>query len=101
MVSAGPLLAIIGIAMNDGASQYCAKRYSDDFNAIGDLRSFQDCVDSRKAWGIGLGVAGGLVTAAGIPLLIWGNQRVPADPRATLGAWASPSAGGLRLRLDL
>jgi hypothetical protein len=50
------------------------------------------------------GIGGAVLTAAGIPLIIYGAKSVPSSPpRASLHLlpWAGPTSSGLRLRLDL
>jgi hypothetical protein len=48
-----------------------------------------------------LGVSGVVLLAAGVPLIIYGAKTVPAPKQARVLPWASPTGGGLRLRLDL
>jgi hypothetical protein len=45
---------------------------------------------------LGLGLLG-----AGIPLIVIGGKKVPAEPTATLTPWATQSAAGLGLRLEM
>lgn len=53
-----------------------------------------------------LGIAGGVLLAAGVPMIFYGARMVPnpaagTAPRASLTPWATPQSGGLRLRLTL
>lgn len=50
-----------------------------------------------------LAITGVVLTAAGIPMLVYGAKHVPAKPgaRASVLPWVTPNAAGLRLRLDL
>jgi len=51
-----------------------------------------------------LGIGGAVLSAASIPLLIYGAKAVPARPataRLQLTPWLNQSSGGLRLRLNL
>jgi hypothetical protein len=56
------------------------------------------CVGSPGAW-VGLGAAGGVLIAVGIPLLVYGAKRVPVDSTAAaalprpLPKWAGMPAG--------
>lgn len=52
------------------------------------------------------GIAGGVMLAAGVPMIFYGARMVPNPaaapaPRASLTPWATPQSGGLRLRLSL
>jgi len=51
-----------------------------------------------------MGIGGAILTAVGIPLIIYGAKTVPdehASRSLELQPWASPTSGGMRLRLTL
>lgn len=51
-----------------------------------------------------LGIGGGVLAAVGVPLIIYGTTKpaaAPPPPQARLLPWASPTGGGLKVRLEL
>jgi hypothetical protein len=57
---------------------------------------------TTTAWA--LGIAGGAMLVVGVPLIIYGAKPMPAGPppaQARLQPWASPTGGGLNVRLDM
>lgn len=79
-LSVGGVVAIIGSAVlassGDEVQVYCDN--PDGSPGSYPCRTAEDT--SGRGLGIGLLVAGGVGVAAGIPLLILGSRRVPADP---------------------
>lgn len=106
MVSVGPI-ALLGALAARNSQQRCDDRLRADYPS-GVLPSSESYrVDDCNGYSLPiyvLGIGGALLTAAGIPLIIYGSKNVPA-PRAAahleLEPWASPQAGGLKLRLSL
>lgn len=99
LTSIGPLVALGGLAILFDAEGHCLQsieRGTED-------DSYEDCLTEREALGyIVMGGGFGLV-AGGIPLIIWGADKVPNEPQAeaTLRPWLGPTGGGLSLRLSM
>jgi len=67
--------------------------------ACDDASSASDC-DELDSVALRSTIAFVILEGAGIPMLVYGAKRVPAEPpraRLQLSPWASPNAGGLRL----
>jgi hypothetical protein len=67
-----------------------------------EARSVERC-DSYTVPIYVLGIGGAVLVAAGLPMVIYGAKNVATQPakKAQLLPWASPTSGGLRLRLEL
>jgi hypothetical protein len=106
MVSAGPI-ALLGAVAARNAQKRCDDRLSTDYpgNVLPPSERYRvdDCNDYSVPIYF-LGITGALLTTIGIPLIIYGAKTVP-DTRASrsleVQPWATPNAGGVRLRLTL
>ncbi len=106
MVSAGPIALLGAIAARNSQTR-CDDRlqadYPDHVLPSSERYRADECDDYSVPIYV-LGIGGALLTAVGIPLIIYGGKSMP-DVRASrsleLQPWASPTAGGVRLRLTL
>jgi hypothetical protein len=106
MVSIGPI-ALLGALSAKNAQEDCDQRLENDYPSHrlpSSERYRKDACDSYSAPLYVLGIGGALLTLGGVPLIIYGAKNVPKPrPSASLqlAPWATPRAGGLKLRLDL
>lgn len=82
-----------------------ARKYPDHIVPAYDRYQVERCDDYTTSM-YTLGIAGGVLLAAGVPMIFYGARMVPnpaagTAPRASLTPWATPESGGLRLRLTL
>lgn len=104
MLSVTPV-ALLGALAARNAQSDCDRELQDQYpgHILPESERYraQRCDDYSTSIYV-LGIGGALLGAAGIPLVIYGGARVtdPA-PRAQLTPWATPQAGGIRLRLAL
>lgn len=75
----------------------CESRGFYNFDSTSDEYANCSRYDASIYGGVIVGVG---LLGAGIPLIVVGGKRVPLGT-ASLAPWASPTGGGLRLRLDL
>jgi hypothetical protein len=106
MASVGPV-ALIAALVAKGAQESCDQRLTSDYPSHvlppSERYRVKEC-DSYSVPMYTLGIAGAVITTVGIPLIVYGAKRVPADSsRARLQflPWAGRESGGVRLRLDL
>jgi len=105
LVAVAPL-ALLGAVMAgmdySGCRYGLDKRLRDGTLPVATRDEVERCEERETAAWL-LGVGGALLIAGGIPMIIIGGKRAPAtqSTRAALAPWASRSAVGLRLRLDL
>jgi hypothetical protein len=106
MVSVGPI-ALLGALAAKNAQEQCDSNLERDYPDQRLPTSERYRADECNNYSVPLylfGIGGAVLTAAGIPLIIYGAKNVPnAPPRASLSVlpWAGPTSSGLRLRLDL
>jgi hypothetical protein len=104
MVSIGPV-ALLGALSARSSQEDCdnalERRYPNHQVPSYDKTSLERC-DSYTVPIYVLGIGGAVLVAAGIPMIIYGgkNVTVPAK-KAELVPWATPTSGGLKLRMDL
>jgi hypothetical protein len=106
MVSVGPL-ALLGALAANNAQEKCDANLERDYpdHRLPSSERYRE--DECNEYSVPLylfGIGGAVLTAAGIPLIIYGAKSVPNNPpRASLRVlpWAGPTSSGLRLRLDL
>ncbi len=105
MVSVGPI-ALLGALAAKNAQEKCDTALERDYpdHRLPPSEGYREeaCNDYSVPLYL-FGIGGAVLTATGIPLIVYGAKRVPAPPRASLRVmpWASLDSGGLRLRLDL
>jgi hypothetical protein len=106
MVSVGPI-ALLGALAAKNAQEQCdsnlERDYPDHRLPTSERYRAQECNNYSVPLYL-FGIGGAVLTAAGIPLIIYGAKKVPnGPPRASLSVlpWAGPTSSGLRLRLDL
>lgn len=106
MVSVGPI-ALLGALAAKNAQEDCDasldRDYPDHRLPSSERYREEKCNDYSVPLYL-FGIGGAVLTAAGIPLIIYGAKTVPTSPpRASLSIlpWAGPTSSGLRLRLDL
>jgi hypothetical protein len=106
MVSVGPI-ALLGAVAARNAQERCDDRLSSDYPDHVLPPSERYRAEECDAYSVPVylfGIGGAVLTAVGIPLIIYGAKNVP-DPHASrsleVQPWATSSAGGLRLRLTL
>jgi hypothetical protein len=89
MVSIGALA--LGVAIISTGTERCT-------SGAGSTSFSTSCESSPNytAYLISAALLGG-----GIPMIIIGGKRVPADPQAGLSPWVTPQGGGLRFQLTL
>jgi hypothetical protein len=93
MTSVGPLLLAVA-----------ALNHSHEGCADGRDPTEVDCETRTEPSTYALAISGAVFIGGGIPLIVYGAKRVPAAPpvpRASVVPWATPTAAGLRLRLEL
>lgn len=95
MISIGTVLLGLGAVAR---SQESCSDSGADTDAV-----YGRCNDRIAPSTYALLITGGLLSAGGIPLIIYGAKRVPASPprSAALLPWLTVNGAGLRLRLDL
>jgi hypothetical protein len=106
MVSAGPI-SLLGALAAKNAQERCDDNLQRDYPS-GTLPTAaryraEDCDDYSTSIYL-FGVGGAILTAVGIPLIIYGAKSVPAErpaARLQMVPWATREAGGLKLRLTL
>jgi hypothetical protein len=59
-----------------------------------------NCTDEVEDRQVAVAVVGVTFAAIGIPMLVYGSKKVPAQ-RAAVSPWVTNSTAGLRLRIDL
>lgn len=106
MVSVGPIALLAALAAKN-AQETCDasldRDYPDHRLPPSERYREAECNDYSVPLYL-FGIGGAVLTAAGIPLIIYGAKSLPSDPpRASLRVlpWAGPTSSGLRLRLDL
>lgn len=106
MVSVGPIALLGALAARNGQER-CDNALEHDYPdhrlPPSERYRVEDC-DSYSVPIYLFGIGGAVLTAAGIPLVIYGAKSVRADaPRASLQMlpWAGRDSGGVRLRLEL
>jgi hypothetical protein len=106
MVSVGPI-ALLGALAAKNAQDTCdaglERDYPDHRLPTSERYREDECNDYSVPLYL-FGIGGAVLTAAGIPLIIYGAKSLPSSPpRASLRVlpWAGPTSSGLRLRLDL
>lgn len=106
MVSVGPI-ALLGALAAKNAQDHCdatlEREYPSHVLPTSERYREDDC-NAYSAPFYVLAIGGGLLTAAGIPLIVYGGKVVGPAPRMArvqVVPWASQTSGGLRLRVDL
>lgn len=106
MVSVGPV-ALLGALAAKNAQDSCDAQLNRDYPThvlpLSERYREDDC-NAYSAPFYVLSIGGALLTAAGIPLIVYGGKAVAPAPRMTrvqVLPWASHTSGGLRLRVDL
>lgn len=106
MVSVGPIALLGALAARNGQERCdtaLERDYPDHRLPPSERYRVEDC-DSYSLPVYLFGIGGAVLTAAGIPLIIYGAKSVRAEaPRASLQMlpWAGRDSGGVRLRLEL
>jgi hypothetical protein len=105
MVSAGPI-ALLGALAAKNAQERCddnlRQNYPGGVLPTSQRYRVEDCDDYSASVYV-FAIGGALLTAAGIPLIIYGAKNVPNERagQVQMLPWATRDAGGLRLRLTL
>jgi hypothetical protein len=104
MVSVGPLALLGALAANnsqDNCDEQLQQDYPDLMVPTSEKHRLERC-DSYSVPLYVLGIGGALLIGGGIPLIIYGGKNVPVkNAGLQVSPWASPRAGGLKLRLTL
>ncbi len=103
MVSVGPLSLLAALAAKssqDRCDEDLERDYPDHVVPTSERYRTERC-DSYTTPIYVLGIGGALLTAAGVPLIIYGAKTVPRQTALELRPWATPTAGGMKLRLTL
>ncbi len=106
MVSVGPI-SLLGALAAKNAQEKCDTRLTQDYPDHRLPTSEKYRVDECNGYSTPLylfGIGGALLTAAGLPLIIYGGKHLPAEPAAAslrVLPWAGPHSSGLKLRLEL
>lgn len=106
MVSAGPI-ALLGAAVASNSQKRCDDQLESEYpnrTLPASERFREDDCNKYSVPIYVLGIGGALLTAVGIPLIIYGAKNVPSTPpQGTLQIqpWATQASGGVRLRLTL
>jgi hypothetical protein len=105
MVSVGPV-ALLGALSARNSQENCDEQLESQYPShmvpSYDAGALERC-DNYTVPIYLFGIGGAVLIAAGIPMIIYGGKNVAAAPakRAQVLPWATPTSGGLRLRLDL
>ncbi len=106
MVAIGPL-ALLGALSAKGSQEECDEDLERDYPnhrlPTSERYRLEKC-DSYTAPLYVLGIGGAVMTVGGIPLIIYGAKNVSKPtPSAKLqvAPWATPQAGGVKVRLTL
>lgn len=105
MASVGPL-ALLGALSARNSQKTCDEalehRYPNGTLPESERARVERC-DSYTTPLYVLGIGGAALIAAGVPMIIYGAKSVPAprSPQARVMPWATPSSGGVQLRVDL
>ena len=95
LIAGGAIAAVAGLiglgvgVLSSGAT--CYRELGDEFKVEHCERS-----PDYVAYAVG-----GILFAGGIPMMIIGGKKVPAEPEARVTSWVSPQGGGLVLKLSL
>lgn len=104
MASIGPL-ALLGSLAASNSQDNCDEQLEEDYPDHIVPTSQQYRLDRCDGYSVPLyvlGIGGGVLIGAGIPMIIYGAKTMPAKKVALeLSPWASPQSGGLKLRLTL
>lgn len=106
MVSVGPI-ALLGALAAKNAQDKCdtslAQSYPDHRLPTSERYRVGEC-DAYSTPVYVFGIGGAVLTAAGIPLIVYGAKHLPATAAgASLRVlpWAGPESSGLKLRLEM
>ena len=99
MVSFSPI-ALIAASIASAEQRACESSdyYFDGTTVTTDGAKNCSAYDKTIYGGVIVGLA---LLGAGLPMVVIGGKKVPAEPTATLTPWAMPTAAGLRLRLEM
>jgi hypothetical protein len=106
MVSVGPI-ALLGALAAKNAQDSCDAQLNRDYPTHvlpPSERYREDDCNAYSAPFYVLSIGAALLTAAGIPLIVYGVKPVAPAPRMArvqVLPWANQTSGGLRLRLEL
>ena len=106
MVSVGPIALLGALAAKNGQERCddnLERDYPDHRLPPSERYRVNECNDYSLPLYL-FGIGGLVLTAAGIPLIVYGAKKLPVNPPSAslhLQPWASPGSGGLRLRLDM
>ncbi len=97
-------LAFLGALSAHNSQDECDReleqRYPNHIVPSWDSESVDRCDEYTTTMWV-LGVGGGVLMAVGVPLIIYGTTKPTPSPQARLLPWASPTGGGLKVRLEL
>ena len=93
MVATGPLLIALSLLTKNIGCE--------DIRGSVTTAEQERCDNDVRTYGLAIG--GVLLVGGGIPLIIVGIERVPAEPaaQAAIAPWLGPDLAGVQLRLDL
>jgi hypothetical protein len=104
MVSIGPL-ALLGALAASNSQDNCDEQLEQDYPDLMVPTSEKYRLERCDGYSVPLyvlGIGGALLIGGGIPLIIYGGKNMPVKKAGLeLTPWASPRAGGLKLRLSL
>jgi hypothetical protein len=104
MVSTGPI-ALLGALAARNSQETCDTRLASDYPSHVLPTSEHYRLDQCNAYSVPiylLGIGGAVLTAVGIPLVIYGTKTVKKPQAAfEVQPWATPASGGFDLRLTL
>jgi hypothetical protein len=104
MVSVGPL-ALLGALAASNSQDNCDEQLQQDYPDLMVPTSEKHRLERCDGYSVPLyvlGIGGAVLIGGGIPLIIYGGKNLPVRKAGLqVSPWASPGAGGLKLRLTL
>ena len=104
MVSVGPL-ALLGALAAHNSQDNCDEQLQQDYPDLMVPTSERHRLERCDGYSVPLyvlGIGGAVLIGGGIPLIVYGGKNMPVkNAGLEVSPWASPRAGGLKLRLTL
>jgi hypothetical protein len=100
LTSAALPFLLVGAALSNSTYQDCLEEHSYENRTT--YTALDDCREGLQTRAYALLAGTVVMLGVGIPLIVYGAKKVPDDSsQALLIPWATPTAGGATLRLQL
>ena len=98
VTSVGPLLWMAGLLISVSENTTCLTAAGGSY----DTTVRERCRDRANGSALGVLLAGTVLVGAGIPIIIYGAQKVPdTSVTASVAPWLAAGQAGLQLRVEL